>query len=86
MQNECGSKEIGKARTFVKWQLKIPVSESILKGAKKWRCQTGEAVPQKVVCKYGAAVEGVHLGQMYHDYHGQLMLSKMRRCKMNAVK
>jgi hypothetical protein len=35
------------------------------------------------VCMYDAAVKGVCLGQMYHDYHGQRMLSKMRRCEIN---
>ena len=35
------------------------------------------------MCMYGAAVKDVRLGQMYHDYHGQRMLSKMRHCKIN---
>ena len=43
----------------------------------------GADVPGKVVCMYDAAVKSAHLGQMCHDYHGQQMLSKMRRCKIS---
>jgi hypothetical protein len=43
----------------------------------------GAAVPGNIVCMYGAAVKCVRLEQMYHDYHGQRMLSIMRCCKIN---
>jgi hypothetical protein len=74
MRNKKWFGEFSLARSYVKWQLKVPVSESIPEEVKKWRWETGAAVPGTTVCMYDAAVKGVRLGQMYHDYHGQRML------------
>jgi hypothetical protein len=73
----------GKTRIFMKWQLKILISESIPEEVGKWRWETGAAVPGKVVCMYDAVVKGVHLKQMRHGHHGQRILRKMRRCKIS---
>ena len=47
--------KFGKARNFVKWQLKIPVSESISEEEKKWRWETGAAFSENIVCMYDVA-------------------------------
>ena len=47
--------EFGVARNYVQWQLKVPVSESIPEEVKKWRWETGAAVPGTTVCMYDAA-------------------------------